>query len=333
MLVAIQGAEKSVFLEMYILDDDSRGHQFFKALEEASLRGVRVIAILDVVGSFDILSNAVATLRAAGAEVLYASFFWKRLHRKILIVDEASAFIGGVNVGKKYARWKDLQVEVRGGVIPAALRSFARVYRKCGGKADLGAEVAAALDTGAFRRARLWFVDHGIGKRRMEFRRYYEERIDGAEKSIVLVTPYLFPPRWLIARLHQAVIRGVKVEVLLPKSTDHRMVDSVNRSYAACLAGFGADCSFTEGMNHAKAMLVDRKEGVIGSQNLDMLSFNWNIEAGVFFSDPAMVADLAQIIDAWKAEALPAYKKRTGLRWFDLPVAFFLRVMGLVPLE
>lgn len=339
MLEAIRGARKAVYLELYILDDDSRGHEFFKALEDASLRGVRVVALLDVVGSFDLLSNAVAGLRAAGAEALFCSFFWKRLHRKVLIVDggaaDARAFIGGVNVGKKYARWRDLQVEVRGAVVQSAIRSFARVYRRCGGQAPIeqAAGVSGPARRGVFRKARLWFVDHGIGTRRKELRRHYGARLDAARQSVVIVTPYLFPPRWLIARLHQAMIRGVRVEVIMPKSTDHRIVDSINRSYAACLNELGASCFFTEGMNHAKAMLVDRAVGVIGSQNFDRLSFEWNIEAGVFFDDPAMVRDLAAIIDAWRAEALPAYRTGIRFRWYDIPMAFFLRLFGLVPVE
>ncbi len=341
MLAAIRSARTSVYLEMYIFTDDREGSEFFKVLETAAGKGVNVVAILDVVGSWDMLSGAVSRLRAAGADVVFASFFWQRLHRKTLIVDQgtarARAFIGGVNIGKAYARWRDLLVEVQGPVVETIVRSFARVYRRCGGKGAMS-HVAAETkaNVGAVKKAQAWFIDHGIGARRHEFRKYYEERLTHAKKSIVMVTPYFFPPRWLIARLHQAIIRGVKVEILLPKATDHRLVDSTNRSFAAVMTELGAACYFTgndgKDMNHAKAMLVDGREGIIGSQNLDPFSFNLNIEAGVFFNDPAMVADLARIIDGWKAEALPAYRKRAKFKWYDLPAAFFLRVAGLVPM-
>src|SRR6185369_17828395 len=168
-------------------------------------------------------------------------------------------------------------------------------------------------------------------------RKYYEERLAHARHTIVMVTPYLFPPRWLIARLHQATLRGVRVEILLPQETDHRIVNSTNRSFAAVMTELGAECYYTPTMNHAKAMLVDQghpnAEGIIGSQNLDLFSFNMNIEAGVFFNDPQMVADLAKIIEGWKAEAIMAHRKKSRFKWYDLPVAFFLRIAGLVPLE
>lgn len=330
MIAGIESAQTSVYLEMYILDDDSRGTTFFKALEDASRRGVRVILVLDVVGSYDPLSAAVSRLREAGAEVVFCSFFWSRLHRKVLIIDEKSAFIGGVNVGKKYAQWRDLQVEVQGTVVQSVMRSFARVYKKCGGKSELLGTTPAL---GRLKKTQLWFVDHGIGRRRHLFRTYYEERLDKAETSISLVTPYLFPPRWFIAHLHQAILRGVKVDIILPEATDHWFVNSVNRSFASNLTGLGATCYFVQEMNHAKTMIVDRKEGIIGSQNLDLLSFNLNIEAGVFFHDPKMVQELSAIVDSWKFEAKVYHPGAWTLRWYDLPLAFFLRLAGFVPLE
>jgi cardiolipin synthase A/B len=329
MLSAIRSANKSIYLEMYILDDDSKGSEFFNALENASKMGIKVVVILDIVGSYDIWSGAVNRLRETGAEVLFCSFFFKRLHRKVLIIDETIAFIGGVNVGKKYARWKDLQVQVTGTVVESMIQSFVLMYKKCGGKNKF-AEVSPKQ--GPLKRAEMWFVDHGIGRHRQLFRKYYEERLDNAHTSIVLVTPYLFPPRWFIARLHQAMLRGVKVEILLPKFTDYTVINGINRSFATCLVGLGAKCYFADGMNHAKAMLVDNTEGIIGSQNLDMLSFDWNIEAGVFFHDEKMVHDLAQIINTWKAEAIAFNQKQSPFRWYDIPTAFFLRLFGLLPI-
>lgn len=330
MISGIESAHVSVYLEMYILDNDSRGTHFFEALKKAACRGVRVILVLDVVGSYNVFSGAVSRLREAGAEVIFCSFFWSRLHRKVLIIDETFAFIGGVNVGKKYAKWRDLQVEVRGGVVRSIMRSFVRVYKKCGGKSELLENTPLM---GPLKKTQLWFVDHGIGKRRHLFRKYYEERLDKAQTSITLVTPYLFPPRWFIAHLHQAILRGVKVDIILPEATDYWFVNGINRSFASNLTGLGATCYFTKEMNHAKAMIVDKKEGIIGSQNLDLFSFNFNIEAGVSFHDPRMVQELAAIVDSWKLEAKVYHPGAWTLRWYDLPLAFFLRLAGLVPLE
>ena len=329
MQVAIAGANKSVYLQMYIVGDDPEGREFLGELENAAKRGVRVIALLDTVGSFTLDNDFVTQLRTAGVEVVFSSFFFQRMHRKVLIIDETVAFIGGVNVGKSYARWKDLQVEVKGSVVHTVLRSFVRMYKRCGGKEEFDTTVPLV---GPMKKAKLWFIDHGIGKRSGLFREYYEKRLRQARSSIVLVTPYLLPPRWFIAELHQAIIRWVSVEVILPEYTDYRMINGVNRSFASFLNSIGARCYFMKGMNHAKAMIVDNREAVIGSLNLDRLSFNWNIEAGIFFSEPDMIRDLLIIVDEWKKDSRVVEKGEAKFRWYDFPVASLLRLFGFLPL-
>jgi cardiolipin synthase len=329
MRLSIAGARKNVYLEMYIVSDDAAGRSFLAELENAAKRGVKVIALLDTIGSIGLDTDDIQELRAAGAEVLFCSFFFRRMHRKILIVDESVAFVGGVNVGKSYAKWKDLQIRLTGNIVHSMIRSFDRVYKSCGGKSD----ILAGYKVSRFKKARLWLVDHGIGKKTEQFKKYYEARINGARESIILVTPYLLPPRWFMACLHQALIRGVKVEIILPQQTDYAVINSINYSFASFLTERGATCYLMPGMNHAKAMLVDRREGIIGSQNLDRLSFNWNMEAGVFFHEPTMVKNLESIVSEWKAGSVIFNQGKTRLRWYDYPMAFILRLFGILPLE
>ena len=129
--------------------------------------------------------------------------------------------------------------------------------------------------------------------------------------------------RWLIAHLHDALLRGVSVEIIIPKETDHWVVDRINRHFLSELNKLGAKCYITPMMNHAKAVLIDRKEGLVGSNNLDALSFDWNIEAGIFFNDERMTADLAQIIDEWKTEG-KTFESSALSRWYDPFIVIFL---------
>ena len=328
MLADIEKAEKSIYLQMYILGNDNAGLDFFTALERAARRGIRVIVILDVVGSLDIWAGNVSRLREAGAEVLYSSFWFQRMHRKILIVDEVVAYAGGVNIARKFSVWRDLMIRVTGSVLGPMMRSFFRIYQASGGS-DKELYKKRKINDG--KKAGMSFVDHGLGKRRNMLRRYYEERIGGAKESLVLVTPYFFPPRWFIALLHQAVIRGVKIDILLPSVGDHPFANPVNRSYASVLTDLGARVYLSPIMNHAKAMLIDEREGIIGSQNLDILSFNINLEAGVFFKDPDMVRQLSLIIENWKKDAVVFDSKEAKFHWYDVPVAFLLRLLGFIP--
>lgn len=325
MLSGIASAKRSVYLEMYVFESNTPKYDFLSALERKANDGIRVIVVLDAFGSYSLSSETLNRLRNAGAEILFASFWFRRLHRKILVIDETLAFVGGVNISNSYARWKDLQVRVQGKIVHAITRSFARVYRECGGKNHALREVA---EKPVLTKARLWLIEHGIGGKRYSFRKHYEKHIDEAEHSVILVTPYFVPHRWLIARLHQAILRGVQVEIIVPEHTDHgRIMDPVNYYHLALFAKLGAACFLSHEMNHAKAMLVDNHIGTIGSNNLDSLSFNWNAEAGIFFDNPGMVRKLGAILHSWKTGAVPFASEKYKRSWYDTILAQLFRAL------
>ena len=338
MLDAIGGARKSIYMEMYMFDNDTPKYDFLSALENKAKSGVSVVIILDMLGSRTLNEAVISRLRAAGAEVLFFSSWLRRTHKKMLIVDERVAFVGGVNIKKYLAFWKDLQIRVTGRAVRNIVGSFATMYHQCGGQD----EHLKNIDyISPIRKTRLWFVERGIGKHQHNLRKYYMEHIDAAEKRIVIVTPYLLPPRWLTAHIHQALLRGVSVEILLPEASDHRSANILNRSFASFFSSLGAKCLFAPGMNHAKAMLIDDKSAIIGSQNLDFISFEWNMEAGVFFDDPRTVKRLADIINEWKKDARVfgmadttngARIGKSGLHWYHFVGTFLLRIFGLLPL-
>lgn len=323
MLLGIASAKKSIYLEMYIFQNDTAGYDFLSVLEKKAHEGVRVIVILDAFGSYSLSSSVVGRLRKAGAEVLFASFWFRRLHRKVLIIDDVTAFVGGVNISHVFARWNDLQVRIQGKIVHSFLRSFARMYRECGGKNTVFQNIEQRR---VLTRARLWFIEHGIGTKRYSLRKHYEKHIDEAKHSIVLVTPYLVPHRWLIARLHQAILRGVHVEIVAPEHTDHKIIDRINYYYLNLFMKLGVSCFLSPEMNHAKAMLVDDRVGTVGSHNLDSLSFDWNAEAGVFFENPWMVRELHRILEKWKQGTIPFSVKTHPSNRID---AFLALVLGL----
>jgi len=302
MYSALTIAKRSIYLEMYAFQDDTIGYDFLSLLREKALSGVRVILILDSFGSSGLASDEVGRLRSSGAEVLFFSYWLRRLHRKILVIDETVAFLGGVNISGEYAPWRDLQVRVIGKrFVSSAIRSFARVYKECKGKDKLILEKGKDLP---FRKARTWFLEHGIGGRIYALRKHYEKNISEAKTSILLFTPYLVPRRWLMAHLHEAILRGVRVEIVVPEHTDHAwLMGPVNRYHFALFTRMGAVCFFVPEMNHSKVMLVDGKKATIGSQNLDPLSFDMNAEAGIVFEGKGMIRDLQKILYAWREKA------------------------------
>lgn len=324
MLDAIKGAKTSVYLEMYIFEYDKVGSLFVAALEERLATGVRVVLILDAIGSFGLRSETISELRAKGAEVLFFSYWLTRTHRKILIIDEHIVFLGGVNISGRFSKWKDLHVRLTGKHIAgSALRSFARVYRKCGGK---DTHLLTLPSPRVWSRTRMWFQEHGLDRGHRSLRAHYKKTIDQATQTITITTPYLLPRRWLIAHLHAAILRGVKVTIMIPIETDHRIFDRINAYYTTLLDGIGASIRFLPSMNHAKVILIDERVGTVGSQNLDTLSFDWNMEASLFFTSPTMIAELSKIVRKWESEAvLPSFN--TPRTWYDPLLFFTLRIL------
>ncbi len=328
MLAAIIGARESIYLEMYIFDGDTEGYDFLTELEHKARAGVRVFVILDALGSFRLATHAIEKLRAAGAEVHFFSYWLRRTHRKMLIIDRHTVFLGGVNISGKFARWKDLQIAISGPAARVAARSFAHVYRECGG-AD--PSLVYFKKTKLIEKAQAWFYESGIRNRFFRLRRLYQKHINGAKHTIIIVTPYITPHPWLIALLHRAIMRKVAVTIIIPEHTESSTLDRINHYYAHQFEKIGVRVLLGEEMNHAKAMLVDDRVGTIGSHNLDTLSFDWNVEAGIFFEDKEMVAELSRIIADWGAHSTKFDGGNYATKWYDILLVSFLRIFQRTP--
>ncbi len=320
MIEAIRQAQVSIFIEMYIfLDDTKVTHDFFGALKERLESGVKVVVIADAYGSLELKKEVVSALRVAGAEFLFFSHLLRRTHRKILIVDEKIAFLGGVNINQKIIKWNDLQIRLQGRIIKPLLKSFSYGYKMCGGKDQ---EILKYQKNSLIKKIKSWVVDDWPNKDTAYLKDYYRQKIIEAQESIVIITPYLIPPRWLMGLLDNAVNRGVKVEVVIPKFTDIIFIDRVNYYYASKLSELGVKFYFLPNMNHAKIFMVDGQEAMIGSSNFDVLSISLNVESGVFFTQKALISDLTRIINHWKDSAVIFDLKRRHLSLMD----FFAKI-------
>ncbi len=324
MIEAIAGAKKSIFIEMYIFVDNTEQYDFFKILEEKAKSGVKVKIIIDSFGSLELSRKTIASLKSAGAELLYFSYWLRRTHKKILVVDEEIAFLGGVNIDKLFRKWIDLQMSFTGPLVKAVIGSFAKSYQMCGGKDP---EVLAYRKKKKnMEKTDLRFLGRQHLKEKNIFKRHYKKRLERAEKSIIIVSPYFVPQRWLIGVLHQAVLRGVSVEILLPRQADHLIFDRANYFYISKCHNLGIKFYLQTEMLHAKAMVIDGSEGMVGSQNIDPFSFNYNLEAGVFFNDEEMVKDLERIINNWKNSSIIYESEMYKRVWFDYLLAPVIRI-------
>lgn len=324
MLAEIARARQSIYLEMYIMVDDASGSEFVELLARKAREGVLVKIVLDSFGSYSLSDEAVLTLRKSGAEVLFFSRWLHRLHRKLLIVDERVAISGGVNIHTRAESWVDLALRVTAHrAVSVALGLFAKTYFMAGGRDEAIRRFSQQKKT---RRLSAMFVQYGTQEKHRGLKRFYMKMIAEARTSIRIVTPYFVPDRWLAAALDAAALRGVAVDILVPKVSDLWFMDRANHFSLLKMAKTGVRVFLYPRMNHAKVLVVDGREALVGSQNMDALSFNRNIESGVLISDPAVVDDIATVVQQWMSESEILNAKTYRRRWYDFVLAPVIRL-------
>ncbi|MFA5420655.1 MAG: phosphatidylserine/phosphatidylglycerophosphate/cardiolipin synthase family protein [Patescibacteria group bacterium] len=323
MVNSIKKAKKYIYIEMYILDNEIGIYNFIDLLLERARQGVEVVLVLDAYGSSSFRNFNTKRLKEKGIEVLFFSKWLRRTHRKILIIDDRIAFLGGVNFHKQSIDWIDLQVKIDNkSLVKNVLRSFSYTYQMSGGTDK---RIIRKRKHSVFSSIKAQFLEHVPGHNIYALEDYYRERIMKAEKSISITTPYFLPPRWLIAILDNAVLRGIRVDIILPRVTDLKLVNRINHLYVRKMKDLGINFYAYKKMNHSKILLVDDKEVLIGSQNLDFFSFRVNVESGVFISDKKLVADLTKLVSKWRDDSsvFNIDNIRVGLR--DRIVLVFIR--------
>lgn len=327
MFNEIDRAKTSIYIEMYIfLEDTAESYNFIEKLESKAKAGVRVVVIVDAFGSFALKSKTIAGLRRAGVEFMYFGHWLRRNHRKIIIIDERLAFLGGVNIEKKIGHWRDIQIMLEGKkTVKAILRSFAYTYKISGGRNQ---KILRYYKWSILKKIRYWLVENIPTGNLNSLAEYYQDRIIKAEKSLKIVTPYFLPPRWLMGLLDAAARRGVKVEIIIPRDTDIEALNKINYYNLAKLIPAGVKVYGSRRMNHAKLMIIDDRESIVGSQNIDFLSFGINMESGVFSKQKNLAKDLVRIFSAWKRDSLQFSSLKQDLRIKDRLVLFFFKIFN-----
>lgn len=295
MCAAIERARHNVRLEVYEFAYDDVGQRFIAALAAAAERGVRVSVILDGWGSAADGRQVVARLEGAGC---HASIYhplrsvlagrFRRNHRKILLVDDEVAFLGGINVADEYGRmgepnqphWLDLAVELRGEIVPW-----------------LAARLRGERRAPARGAARVYLSDLGGGRR---LRRRYLKAVGSARRTLAVAHAYFLPDRRLVRSITAAARRGVRVDLIVPGRSDVPLARAATRSLYGKLLRAGVQIhEWTESVFHAKAAVMDGRRLLIGSFNLDPFSLA-NLEALVEIEDRQVALDGA----LWMEELL-----------------------------
>jgi cardiolipin synthase A/B len=303
MLQAIAGARRQVLLESYIWKGDEVGERFKQALYDAAARGVDVYAIYDgfanlvVSPRFKHFRPPVRVLRYPVYSAGLRFFDLRRYgrdHRKILVVDDEVAFVGGYNIGSAYAtEWRDTHVRVTGPGVWDLKRAFAdfwNLHRRDhhGGPLQVDAPPTWEPRIRVHRNVpRLWMFP---------IRAMYLEAINRATRNVYLTQAYFIPDNDFVHALGAAAERGVDVKILVPATSNHVVADWLSRGFYGELLDAGAEIWRYQGaMVHAKTATVDGAWSTVGTANIDRLSMTGNYEVNVEFIDPAMAEEMERI--------------------------------------
>lgn len=320
MLEAIKHAQRSIYWEVYIFLDDDAGNQFFDELEAKAKAGVDVKLLIDYWGSFSLSRKRMQSMRASGIDVQffaerkkwYRGFFKSlitRTHRKVLIVDEAIGFVGGVNIRKEMEDWLDLHVKIEGKVVHSLLRAFAKNYVISGGerakvKHLLSYKSRVASDE-------IEFVFDEAYQQKSLAKQKYIDALMKARERIILLSPYYYPGKDFFKQLWLARKRGVKVDLLIPFRSDLRLANYVAYGFFSLMHKAGVTIYLTKRMMHGKGVIVDDEWAMIGSSNLDKTSFDTNYEANVAFKNKKLIQNFKNTVQSWMKDAMPF----DGINW------------------
>jgi cardiolipin synthase A/B len=305
MLAAIGSAQHQVLFETYIWKGDEVGERFKQALHDAAARGVEVYAVYDGFANL-VVSPRFLTFRPP-VKVLrfpvYSAglrFFdlrrYGRDHRKILVVDDEVAFVGGYNVGSAYAtEWRDTHVRITGPGVFDLKRAFAdfwNLHRRGRHGGPL------LLDTPSMWEPRIR-VHRNVPRLWMfPIRAMYLEAINRATRNIWLTQAYFIPDWDFVDALRHAAARGVDVRLLLPRTSNHIVADWLSQGYYGEMLEAGIKIHrFRGAMVHAKTATVDGAWSTVGTANIDRLSMTGNYEVNVEIIDPGMAAEMERIFE------------------------------------
>ncbi len=312
---AIKNAEHYILIEFFIIKNDSVGQNLKDLLIERARAGIRIYMLYDEIGSHKLPPGYISALRKAGvniepfngkrhflSNILRLNF---RNHRKLVVVDGSTAFIGGMNIGREYlgkgalGYWRDTFVQLEGPSVQQTQISFLEDWNwamlKCGPSSlplpPLGNHAPAGGSNPAHpalrsrrRHSRLENRAHRPG----------EQRHPPALDRHAL----LRPGRGVMAALQAAALRNVDVRILRPERADHILVKLSSFTFLRDLDTYGIQLwAYQKGFLHQKVVLMDDDIATVGTANLDNRSLALNFEITAVIHSPSACAEVKAMLE------------------------------------
>ena len=334
MIEAIGNAEKTVYLCTYLFDSDELGMKFVDALGATAARGVDVRVIVDAVGERYSRGSRVGKYLAGRQGVRFAPFLPLafsprslainlRLHRKILIVDSEIGFTGGMNIGgqnlveddRNDHKISDLHFQFHGPVVYEMEDVFLEDWYFCTREMpELPPPTAPAEPAGT---ALCRGISDGPNEDYEVLTWILVGAIGVARERVQIMTPYFLPSDEILSALNAAVLRGVRVDVILPESNNVPVIAWAAQDRLQDVLEHGVRVYYQpDPFSHTKLLLMDDRYVLLGSANMDPRSLRLNFEFNVEVYDPALARQLSQRFDDTLARSREVTREELAKRGF-----------------
>ncbi len=322
LLSAIGKARSHIHIDIYIFEEDALGNLIADALIQKAREGVEVRVIYDDVGCWNVRHRFYERMREEGIEVVpflpvrFPQFTSKvnyRNHRKLIVIDGETGFMGGMNIAVRYVSgtWRDTMVKITGAGVYALQRSFLIDWyfvdrTLLSDRKYYPATLLHSLNTTPHAQSTiLQVVTSSPVVPYPEIMQGFVRTILAAKHYVYIETPYFLPTESVLFALKTAAMAGVDVRIMVPLKNDSWFVDWAGRSYLREAAEAGVRVLLYEaGFLHSKMLVCDDSISTCGSTNVDFRSFENNFEANVFFYGEDSALQLKQVFLTDEAKAV-----------------------------
>ena len=314
VLAELKNAKSHIHIEYYIYEDEVIGNQIKDILIEKAKEGVEVRFIYDDFGSRTIRKKVVPELLAAGVQAypFFQVYFMAlanrinyRNHRKIIIIDGCTAYVGGINVSDRYINaqgygggifWRDTHLKIKGPGVYYLQYLFICDWNFCSNNELEPIEQYFCATKSETSDAIVQIAASGPDSEMPVIMLSIIQAIGMAEEEILISTPYFIPGESLMDALSVAAISGIKVKLLVPGKSDSAFVASAARSYYGEILRSGVEIyQYAKGFLHAKTMVFDGNLSIVGTANMDHRSFDLNFEVNAMVYDSTLGAELRNV--------------------------------------
>ena len=310
VLDALRNAQHHIHMEYYIYENDDIGNQIKDILLQKVKDGVKVRFIYDDFGARTIRKNIVKELVAGGVEafpfykILFVALSNRtnyRDHRKIIVIDGCTGYVGGINVSDRYINdkggkqlfWRDTHVRINGPGVYYLQYLFICDWNFCAGqKLKVVKEFfcSAPSKTG---NAIVQIAASGPDSDNPTIMFSLLETIGLAKEELLITSPYFIPGQSILDAICVSALSGVKIKLLVPDKSDSALVNAAAKSYYSEILDAGVEVYlYQKGFVHAKTMVADGQLAIVGTANMDHRSFELNFEVNSMIYDSEIAKQL-----------------------------------------